>query len=64
VAGNPTSPRQYNPLGDMTLSFGHGSGRSDLVRYLDTFQGTAFVTYNYNNINYTYVSPSYIELSC
>ncbi|KAH7304241.1 Six-hairpin glycosidase-like protein [Stachybotrys elegans] len=53
MAGNPTSPRQYNPLGDMTISFGHGSGRSNFLRYLDTYQGTAFVTYNYNNVNYT-----------
>lgn len=37
----------------MTISFGHGNGRNNLVRYLDTYQGTAFVTYNYNNVNYT-----------
>jgi hypothetical protein len=53
MAGNPNSPRQYNPLGDLTISFGHGSGRNNFLRYLDTYQGTAFVTYNYNNINYT-----------
>lgn len=53
MAGNPTSPRQYNPLGDMTISFGHGSGRDRYVRYLDTYQGTAFVAYTYDNVNYT-----------
>ncbi|KAK8118835.1 alpha-L-fucosidase 2 precursor [Apiospora kogelbergensis] len=53
MAGNPNSCQQYNPLGDMTISFGHGNGRNNLVRYLDTYQGTAFVTYNYNNVNYT-----------
>jgi hypothetical protein len=55
MGGNPTSPRQYNPLGDMTLNFGHGNGRSNFFRYLDTYQGTAFVSYRYNNINYTQV---------
>ncbi|KAK7997170.1 hypothetical protein PG989_005210 [Apiospora arundinis] len=53
MAGNPNSCQQYNPLGDMTISFGHGNGRNNLLRYLDTYQGTAFVTYNYNNVNYT-----------
>ncbi|CAI6339290.1 unnamed protein product [Periconia digitata] len=53
MAGNPNSPRQYNPLGDMMITFGHGNNRGNYVRYLDTYQGTAFVTYNYNNVNYT-----------
>ncbi|KAI1842583.1 hypothetical protein JX265_012575 [Neoarthrinium moseri] len=53
MAGNPTSPRAYNPLGDMTISFGHATGRTNYFRYLDTYQGTAFVSYVYNNVNYT-----------
>ncbi|PVH98366.1 glycoside hydrolase family 95 protein [Periconia macrospinosa] len=53
MAGNPNSPRQYNPLGDMVIAVGHTSGRNNYVRYLDTYQGTAFVTYNFNNVNYT-----------
>jgi hypothetical protein len=55
MAGNPTSPRAYNPTVDMLLDFGHSSGSiSSYTRYLDTYQGTAFVTYNYGGVNYTY----------
>ncbi|KAH9905574.1 Six-hairpin glycosidase-like protein [Xylariomycetidae sp. FL2044] len=53
MSGNPTSPRQYNPLGNMTIDFGHSADRSNYLRYLDTYQGTAFVTYAYNGVNYT-----------
>ena len=54
MAGNPTSPRAYNPTVDMSLDFGHSaSGMSLYTRYLDTYQGTAFVTYNYGGVNYT-----------
>jgi hypothetical protein len=54
MAGNPTSPRAYNPLVDLTLDFGHSSSSmSSYTRYVDTFQGTAFVTYSYGGVNYT-----------
>jgi hypothetical protein len=56
MAGDPTSPREYNPLGYMTLSFGHEE-MSDYFRYLDTYQGNAFVSYVYDGINYTYARP-------
>jgi hypothetical protein len=53
MAGNPTSPRQYNPLGDLTISFGHGNTGSNYFRYLDTYEGRSFVSYVYNGVNYT-----------
>ena len=54
MAGNPTSPQGYQPLGNLTLDFGHSSsGMSSYTRYLDTYEGTAFVTYNYGGVNYT-----------
>jgi len=54
MAGNPTSPRAYNPLVDLLLDFGHSSSSlTSYTRYLDTDQGTAFVTYNYGGVNYT-----------
>ncbi|KAI1203239.1 Six-hairpin glycosidase-like protein [Nemania serpens] len=53
MAGNPTSPRSYSPLGNLTIDFGHSASRQSYLRYLDTFQGTAFVTYLYNGVNYT-----------
>jgi hypothetical protein len=54
MAGNPTSPRAYNPLVDLLLDFGHSSSSlTSYTRYLDTSQGTAFVSYNYGGVNYT-----------
>jgi hypothetical protein len=52
MAGNPTSPQQYNPLGSLVVNFGHGSQNS-LNRWLDTYQGNTGCSYLYNNINYT-----------
>ncbi|KAK3897256.1 glycoside hydrolase [Staphylotrichum tortipilum] len=52
MAGNPTSPRAYNPLVNMAMDFGHGSGISSYTRWLDTFQGTAGVNYTYGGTNY------------
>jgi hypothetical protein len=54
MAGNPTSPRAYNPLVDLLLDFGHSSSSmSSYTRYLDTQQGTAFVSYGYGGVTFT-----------
>lgn len=54
MAGNPTSPRAYNPLVDLALDFGHSdSGMSAYQRVLDTLTGSAWVTYTYGGVNYT-----------
>ena len=54
MASSPTSPQGYQPLGNLSLEFGHSSsGMSSYTRYLDTYEGTAFVTYNYGGVNYT-----------
>lgn len=52
MAGNPTSPRAYNPLVNLGIDFGHSSGISSYTRWLDTFQGTAGANYTYGGINY------------
>lgn len=52
MAGNPTSPQQYNPLGQLNLNFGH-SNQGSLERWLDTYQGNAGCSYVYNGVNYT-----------
>ncbi len=53
MAGNPTSPRAYNPLVNLALDFGHTStGQSSYTRWLDTYQGTATVTYAHGGVNY------------
>lgn len=56
MAAEPTSPRAYNPLANLTIEFGHGSDLFSYTRWLDTTQGTATVTYLSNDVNYTYVS--------
>ncbi|KAH8705309.1 Six-hairpin glycosidase-like protein [Talaromyces proteolyticus] len=54
LEGYPTSPRMYNPLVDLLLDFGLGTSNiSSYLRYLDTYKGTAFVTYEYQGVNYT-----------
>ena len=54
MAGNPTSPRAYNPLVDLALDFGHGTtALSGYQRVLDTFTGTSWVTYTAGDVNYT-----------
>ncbi|KFY52790.1 hypothetical protein V496_08174 [Pseudogymnoascus sp. VKM F-4515 (FW-2607)] len=54
MSGTTYSPRAFHPLGNMTLDFGHSdSSMSSYTRYLDTHQGSGFVTYNYGGINYT-----------
>lgn len=56
MSGTTHSPRAFHPLGSMTLDFGHSnSSMSSYTRYLDTYQGSGFVTYNYGGINYSYV---------
>lgn len=53
MAGNPTSPRQYNPLADLNVDFGHASGSiKSYTRWLDTYQGNTGVNYLYDNANY------------
>jgi len=52
MAGNPTSPQQYNPLGSLILDFGHSS-QASLVRWLDTYNGNTGSSYEYNGVNYT-----------
>lgn len=54
MAGNPTSPRAYQPLVDLGLDFGHSSaGVSNYARWLDTLEGTAGVNYTYGGVTYT-----------
>lgn len=52
MAGNPTSPQHYTPLGQLNLDFGHTSQES-LHRWLDTYQGNSGCSYIYNGVNYT-----------
>ncbi|KAI1492303.1 Six-hairpin glycosidase-like protein [Biscogniauxia mediterranea] len=53
MSGIPISPRQYQPLGNLTIDFGHSANVTDYFRYLDTYRGTAFVSYVYGGVNYT-----------
>jgi len=53
MAGNPTSPRAYNPLVNLGLDFGHGANSlSSYTRWLDTYQGIAGVNYVQGGVNY------------
>jgi hypothetical protein len=59
MAGNPTSPRAYNPTVDLALDFGHQQNSiSAYTRVLDTQTGSAWLTYTTGGVNYTreYVS--------
>ncbi|KAK1753325.1 Six-hairpin glycosidase-like protein [Echria macrotheca] len=53
MAANPTSPRAYNPLVNVGMDFGHGSGMTNYTRWLDTYEGTSGVSYTYNGVTYT-----------
>ncbi|KAK3296184.1 glycoside hydrolase family 95 protein [Chaetomium fimeti] len=53
MAGNPTSPRAYNPLVNMGIDMGHGSGIESYTRWLDTLEGTASVNYIHGGANYS-----------
>ncbi|KAH6611775.1 glycoside hydrolase family 95 protein [Chaetomium sp. MPI-SDFR-AT-0129] len=53
MAGNPTSPRAYQPLVDLGIDFGHGSGISSYTRWLDTYQGTVGVNYTHDGTDYS-----------
>lgn len=53
MAGNPTSPKQYQPTVDMGIDFGHGGTLGGYARVLDTKMGTAMVTYTLGGVNYT-----------
>ncbi|EAQ89042.1 hypothetical protein CHGG_05661 [Chaetomium globosum CBS 148.51] len=53
MAANPTSPRAYNPLVNMGIDLGHGSGIGSYTRWLDTLEGTAGVNYLQGGTNYS-----------
>lgn len=53
MAGNPQSPKQYQPTVDMGIDFGHSGTLGSYTRVLDTQQGTAMVTYTFGGVNYT-----------
>lgn len=53
MAGDPTSPKQYQPTVDMAIDFGHSGTLEKYTRVLDTLQGTAMVTYTLGGVNYT-----------
>ncbi|KAL5372135.1 hypothetical protein DPSP01_013720 [Paraphaeosphaeria sporulosa] len=53
MAGNPTSPKQYQPTVDMGIDFGHSGTLGGYTRVLDTRLGTAMVTYTLGGVNYT-----------
>lgn len=55
LAGEPTSPKAYQPLVNLTMDFGHTTtGISSYSRWLDTLQGTSGVNYSYGGVNYRY----------
>ena len=48
------SERQFSYFGNLYLDFGHGdSDMENYVRWLDTAQGNAGLSYSYNGANYT-----------
>ncbi|KAK1141889.1 hypothetical protein N8T08_008402 [Aspergillus melleus] len=50
----PDSPQSYHPLASLILDFGHErEGIEDYVRTLDTYSGTAAVSYVYDGVKYT-----------
>ncbi|KAK3386489.1 glycoside hydrolase family 95 protein [Podospora didyma] len=53
LAGDPTSPRAYNPLINIGIDFGHGSGLTNYSRWLDTYEGTAGVRYTSSGVSYS-----------
>jgi hypothetical protein len=53
MQGNPTSPQSYGVLAELDIDFGHSNTGSSYTRYIDTYTGTAWVTYSYNGVNYT-----------
>ncbi|EAW14993.1 glycoside hydrolase family 95 protein [Aspergillus clavatus NRRL 1] len=52
MAGIPTSPRAYNPLGALKLDFGHDTV-NNYTRFLDLGMGVAGVEYEYDNVTYS-----------
>jgi len=53
LAGDPTSPRAYQPLVNLGADFGHGSLGSNYTRWLDTLEGTVGVNYTLNGVTYS-----------
>ncbi|PLB52232.1 putative secreted protein [Aspergillus steynii IBT 23096] len=50
----PDSPQSYHPVASLVLDFGHErEGMEDYVRSLDTYTGTAEVSYVYDGVRYT-----------
>lgn len=51
---NVTSPRSYSTTGDLIVETGHDNTTwSNYSRWLDTKQGSAGVSYTYNNFTFT-----------
>lgn len=49
----PDSPQSYHPVASLILDFGHDrNGIEDYVRSLDTYSGTATVSYVYDGVKY------------
>lgn len=53
LAGDPTSPRAYQPLVNLGVDFGHSSLGTNYTRWLDTYEGTAGVNYTMNGVMYS-----------
>lgn len=54
LAGEPTSPKAYNPLVNLDIDFGHGAlnSVSNYTRWLDTLEGTSGVSYVKDRVTY------------
>ncbi|KAM7188127.1 Six-hairpin glycosidase-like protein [Naviculisporaceae sp. PSN 640] len=54
LAGDPTSPKAYNPLVNLDIDLGHGAlnSVSNYTRWLDTLEGTSGVSYVKNGVTY------------
>ena len=49
------SERQFSYFGNLDIDFGHPDNLEDYVRWLDTRQGNAGVSYSIDGVNYTSV---------
>ncbi|RYP12741.1 hypothetical protein DL765_007179 [Monosporascus sp. GIB2] len=54
LVGSPTSPKAYQPLVNLTMDFGHdAAGTSSYTRWLDTYEGTAGVSYQHGGVDFS-----------
>ncbi|KAM0815017.1 putative Glycosyl hydrolase family 95 N-terminal domain-containing protein [Seiridium cardinale] len=54
MAGNPTTSRAYSVTNNLVLDFGHSEDDwENYRRWLDTLEGNAGVSYDYNGITYS-----------